>query len=109
MFLKFFSGIRDPKNVKLLYDVLNFEHREINNVILFVTKNTVVCETSEDAIILTEKMGPINVRMNIILLSLISFNKLTVVNLHICVGLLDCIVHHIVTSVKYLCRCSALH
>lgn len=73
MFLKFFSGITNPKNVKLLYDVLNFEHREINNVILFVTKNTLVCETSEDAIILADEMEPtkINVRMNIILISLI--------------------------------------
>ncbi|XP_043527563.1 structural maintenance of chromosomes protein 1A-like [Frieseomelitta varia] len=51
-------GITNPKNVKLLYDVLNFEHREINNVILFVTKNTLVCETSEDAIILADEMEP---------------------------------------------------
>lgn len=66
----YFSGITEPKNVKLLYDVLKFELVEINNAILFVTKNTIVCETPEDARILAYEINPyhrINVRMNIIL------------------------------------------
>ncbi|XP_043266990.1 structural maintenance of chromosomes protein 1A-like [Venturia canescens] len=41
--------IKEPANVKLLYDVLKFWPREIDPVILFATKNVLVCETSEDA------------------------------------------------------------
>ncbi|XP_017767549.1 PREDICTED: structural maintenance of chromosomes protein 1A-like [Eufriesea mexicana] len=50
--------IENPQNVKLLYDVLRFEPAEINNAILFVTKNTLVCETSEDARILAYEIDP---------------------------------------------------
>ncbi|XP_018350215.1 PREDICTED: structural maintenance of chromosomes protein 1A-like [Trachymyrmex septentrionalis] len=42
-------AIEEPQNVKLLYDVLNILSPHINNAILFVTKNTLVCETSEHA------------------------------------------------------------
>ncbi|XP_043802008.1 structural maintenance of chromosomes protein 1A-like [Apis laboriosa] len=51
-------GITEPKNVKLLYDVLKFELAEINNAILFVTKNTIVCETPEDARMLAYEINP---------------------------------------------------
>ncbi|XP_057320354.1 structural maintenance of chromosomes protein 1A-like [Microplitis mediator] len=38
----------DVKNVKLLFDVINFPP-EISRAVLFVTNNTLVCETSKDA------------------------------------------------------------
>lgn len=64
-----FSGITEPKNVKLLYDVLKFELVEITNAILFVTKNTIVCETSEEARMFAYEINPYhrtNVRMKIL-------------------------------------------
>lgn len=41
--------IKEPRNVKLLYDVLHYDLPEIKNVMLFTTNNTLVCETAEDA------------------------------------------------------------
>ncbi|XP_033230168.1 structural maintenance of chromosomes protein 1A-like [Belonocnema kinseyi] len=41
--------IQEPKNVKLLYDVLRFSPREIERAVLFATNNALVCETPEDA------------------------------------------------------------
>lgn len=35
--------------MKLLYDVLDVSSAQINKAILYVTKNTLVCETAEDA------------------------------------------------------------
>lgn len=46
----FFSrNIKEPKNVKLLYDVLNYSPQEIKRVVLFATNNALVCDTPEDA------------------------------------------------------------
>lgn len=47
----FFSyrDIRDPKQVKLVYDVLKFDPPEIEKAVLFATNNALVCETPEDA------------------------------------------------------------
>ena len=42
-------GIKDPRNVKLLYDVLQYDPPEIKKAVLFVTNNALVCETQEDA------------------------------------------------------------
>ncbi|XP_025156761.1 structural maintenance of chromosomes protein 1A-like isoform X2 [Harpegnathos saltator] len=36
-------------NVKLLYDVLNIPSTQVRDAVLFVIKNTLVCETPEDA------------------------------------------------------------
>ncbi|KOB69907.1 Structural maintenance of chromosomes protein, partial [Operophtera brumata] len=41
--------IREPKNVKLLFDVLRFDPAAIHRAVLFVTNNALVCETPEDA------------------------------------------------------------
>lgn len=41
--------IRDPKQVKLVYDVLKFDPPEIEKAVLFATNNALVCETPEDA------------------------------------------------------------
>ncbi|XP_052741617.1 structural maintenance of chromosomes protein 1A isoform X3 [Bicyclus anynana] len=41
--------IKEPKNVKLLFDVLRFEPPAIHRAVLFVTNNALVCETPEDA------------------------------------------------------------
>ncbi|KAL2743670.1 structural maintenance of chromosomes protein 1A-like [Vespula maculifrons] len=38
-----------PKTVQFLYDVIEYFPKEISNAISFVTKNTLLCETSEDA------------------------------------------------------------
>merc|ERR1719189_1655344 len=42
-------NINNPKGVKLLYDVLQFEPADIKRAVLFVTNNSLVCETPEDA------------------------------------------------------------
>ncbi|XP_023289766.1 structural maintenance of chromosomes protein 1A [Orussus abietinus] len=41
--------IEEPRNVKLLYDVIQFTPSDVGRAVLFVTKNTLVCETPEDA------------------------------------------------------------
>lgn len=51
----FYSTIKEPKNVKLLYDLLNISSTRINKAVLFVTKNTLVCETIEDARIIAHE------------------------------------------------------
>lgn len=48
----FFSptrAIKDPKNTKLLYDILNFSPADIKQAVLFATNNALVCDTPEDA------------------------------------------------------------
>ncbi|KAI8130777.1 Structural maintenance of chromosomes protein 1A [Lucilia cuprina] len=42
-------NISEPRNVKLVFDVLKFEPREIERAVLFATGNALVCETPEDA------------------------------------------------------------
>lgn len=42
-------NINDPKNVKLVFDVLKFDPPEIERAVLFATNNALVCETPEDA------------------------------------------------------------
>ncbi|XP_043260156.1 structural maintenance of chromosomes protein 1A isoform X4 [Colletes gigas] len=42
-------NIQEPKNVKLLYDVLHFSPKDIDRAVLFATNNALVCETPEDA------------------------------------------------------------
>merc|ERR1712223_2129233 len=42
-------NISNPKGVKLLYDVLRYEPQDIKRAVLFVTNNSLVCETPEDA------------------------------------------------------------
>lgn len=45
----FYRNITEPKQVKLVYDVLKFEPPEIERAVLFATNNALVCETPEDA------------------------------------------------------------
>merc|ERR1719422_2212117 len=42
-------NISNPRGVKLLYDVLQYEPADIKRAVLFVTNNSLVCETPEDA------------------------------------------------------------
>merc|ERR1712223_893485 len=42
-------NITTPKGVKLLYDVLRYEPQDIKRAVLFVTNNSLVCETPDDA------------------------------------------------------------
>ncbi|XP_076039544.1 structural maintenance of chromosomes 1 [Oratosquilla oratoria] len=42
-------NIKEPRNVKLLYDVLQYDPSEIKRAVLFATNNALVCETPEDA------------------------------------------------------------
>lgn len=42
-------NISNPKGVKLLYDVLQYEPSDIKRAVLFVTNNSLVCETPDDA------------------------------------------------------------
>lgn len=41
--------IKEPRQVKLVYDVLKFDPPEIEKAVLFATNNALVCETPEDA------------------------------------------------------------
>ncbi len=49
--------IEDPPNVRLLYDVLEYDPPEIKKAVLFVTNNALVCETQEDAMKVAYEMG----------------------------------------------------
>ncbi|XP_065335531.1 structural maintenance of chromosomes protein 1A-like isoform X2 [Cloeon dipterum] len=42
-------NIQEPKNVKLLYDVLQYDPSDIKRVVLFATNNALVCESPDDA------------------------------------------------------------
>ncbi|XP_045462498.1 structural maintenance of chromosomes protein 1A [Harmonia axyridis] len=42
-------SITEPRGVKLLYDVLQYEPQNVVKAILFVTNNALICETPEDA------------------------------------------------------------
>lgn len=50
-------NIHDPKGVKLLYDVLQFEPQAISRAVMFVTNNALVCETPEDAMRVAYEIG----------------------------------------------------
>ncbi|XP_017796878.1 PREDICTED: structural maintenance of chromosomes protein 1A-like [Habropoda laboriosa] len=51
-------GITKLQDVKLLYDVLQFAPTEIHNAIVFVCKDTLICETAEDARIFAYELDP---------------------------------------------------
>jgi structural maintenance of chromosome 1 len=42
-------NIADPRNVRLIYDVLKFDPPAIERAVLFATNNALVCESPEDA------------------------------------------------------------
>lgn len=42
-------NIKEPKNVRLLFDVLHYQPPDIKRAVLFATNNALVCETPEDA------------------------------------------------------------
>ncbi|XP_052901996.1 structural maintenance of chromosomes protein 1A [Anopheles moucheti] len=42
-------NIEEPRNVKLIYDVLKYSPPEIEQAVLFATNNALVCETPDDA------------------------------------------------------------
>lgn len=42
-------NIKEPRNVKLLFDVLHYDPLDIKRAVLFATNNALVCETPEDA------------------------------------------------------------
>lgn len=48
-------NIKEPRGVKLLYDVLEFDN-VISRVVLFATNNALVCETPEDAMFVAYEM-----------------------------------------------------
>lgn len=44
-----YRNISEPKNVRLIYDVLKFDPPQIQRAVLFATNNALVCESPEDA------------------------------------------------------------
>ncbi|XP_067127800.1 structural maintenance of chromosomes protein 1A [Centruroides vittatus] len=50
-------NIQQPKNVKLLYDVLQYDPPAIKRAILYATNNALVCETAEDACKVAYELG----------------------------------------------------
>jgi hypothetical protein len=44
-----FRDIKDPKNVKLVVDVIRYDPPSIKKALLFACGNALVCETVEDA------------------------------------------------------------
>lgn len=52
-----FRNINQPKNVKLLYDVLQYDPPAIKRAVLYATNNALVCETPEDASKVSFELG----------------------------------------------------
>ncbi|XP_063925873.1 structural maintenance of chromosomes protein 1A isoform X1 [Zophobas morio] len=50
-------NITEPKGVKLLYDVLQFEPQAVAKAVLFATNNALVCETPDDAMKVAYELG----------------------------------------------------
>lgn len=50
-------SITDPRGVKLLYDVLQFEPQAVAKAVMFTTNNALVCETPEDAMRAAYELG----------------------------------------------------
>ncbi|KAJ8915816.1 hypothetical protein NQ315_004628 [Exocentrus adspersus] len=50
-------SITEPKGVKLIYDVLQFEPQAIAKAVMFATNNALVCETPEDAMKVAYELG----------------------------------------------------
>ncbi|CAG9764910.1 unnamed protein product [Ceutorhynchus assimilis] len=49
--------ITDPRGVKLIYDVLQYEPADIKNAVMFATNNALVCESPEDASKVAYELG----------------------------------------------------
>ncbi|KAJ8936214.1 hypothetical protein NQ318_014843 [Aromia moschata] len=50
-------SITEPRGVKLIYDVLQFEPQAIAKAVMFATNNALVCETPEDAMKVAYELG----------------------------------------------------
>lgn len=50
-------NIQHPRNVKLLYDVLQYDPPAIKRAVLYATNNALVCETAEDACKVAYELG----------------------------------------------------
>ncbi|CAH1107174.1 unnamed protein product [Psylliodes chrysocephalus] len=50
-------NITEPRGVKLIYDVLQFEPEAIARAVMFATNNALVCETPEDAMKVAYELG----------------------------------------------------
>lgn len=50
-------NIKEPRGVKLLYDVLQFDPQAISRAVMFATNNALVCETPEDAMKVAYELG----------------------------------------------------
>ncbi|KAI4471080.1 structural maintenance of chromosomes smc family member [Holotrichia oblita] len=50
-------NITEPKGVRLLYDILQFEPQGIAKAVMFATNNALVCETPEDAMKIAYELG----------------------------------------------------
>ncbi|KAK3931183.1 Structural maintenance of chromosomes protein 1A [Frankliniella fusca] len=51
-------NIKEPKNVRLLFDVLHYQPLEIKRAVLFATNNALVCDTPEDAMKVAYEIEP---------------------------------------------------
>lgn len=51
-------NIKEPKNVRLLFDVLHYNPLEIKRAVLFATNNALVCDTPEDAMKVAYEIEP---------------------------------------------------
>lgn len=51
-------NIKEPKNVRLLFDVLQYQPLEIKRAVLFATNNALVCDTPEDAMKVAYEIEP---------------------------------------------------
>lgn len=92
--------IKEPKNVKLLFDVLRFEPAAIHRAVLFVTNNALVCETPEDASRVAydldrNKNSRYDVSAPLLLLHVVATTTNTA---------LHCRHHRAFTTVDYRCR-----
>lgn len=51
-------NIKEPKNVRLLFDVLQYQPLEIKRAVLFATNNALVCDSPEDAMKVAYEIEP---------------------------------------------------
>lgn len=49
IFILYYREIREPKNVKLVVDVIRYDPPSIKKALLFACGNALVCDTVEDA------------------------------------------------------------
>ena len=73
-------NITSVRGVKLLYDVLNYNPPDIKRAVLFVTNNSLVCETPEDAMKVSSILPSLQVAVVLFMYGTVYSSKYNVSN-----------------------------